>query len=81
MACGTPVITSNRTALPEVAGDAALLVDPTQPEALTAAISSVANDGDWRQALRAKGLARARTFTWDAVAERTLAVYRAVGAG
>jgi glycosyltransferase involved in cell wall biosynthesis len=81
MACGTPVITSNCTSLPEVAGDAALLVDPTQPELLAAAISSVMNDGALRQALRAKGLARARAFTWDAVAEQTLALYRAIGGG
>jgi glycosyltransferase involved in cell wall biosynthesis len=81
MACGTPVITSNCTSLPEVAGDAALLVDPTQPELLAAAISSVMNDGALRQALRAKGLTRARAFTWDAVAEQTLALYRAIGGG
>ena len=79
MACGTPVITSNRASLPEVAGDAALLVDPTRPEALAAAMTSIIGDGDLRQALRAKGLARARTFTWDAVAQQTIAIYRAVG--
>ena len=49
MACGTPVITSNRASLPEVAGDAALLVDPTQPEALAAAMTSILNDGELRQ--------------------------------
>jgi glycosyltransferase involved in cell wall biosynthesis len=81
MACGTPVITSNCTSLPEVAGDAALFVDPTQPEMLAAAISSVMHDGELRQALRAKGLARARAFSWDAVAEQTLALYRAIGEG
>jgi glycosyltransferase involved in cell wall biosynthesis len=81
MACGTPVITSNRASLPEVAGDAALLVDPTRPEALAAAMTSIMNDGKLRQALRAKGLARARTFTWDAVAQQTVAIYRAVGGG
>ncbi len=79
MACGTPVITSNRSSLPEVAGDAALLVDPTQPEALAAAMTSLLQDGEQRQALCARGLVRAREFTWDAVAEKTLAVYRAVG--
>jgi glycosyltransferase involved in cell wall biosynthesis len=79
MACGTPVITSNRASLPEVAGNAALLVDPTRSEALAAAMLSIIGDGDLRQALRAKGLARARTFTWDAVAQQTIAIYRAVG--
>jgi glycosyltransferase involved in cell wall biosynthesis len=79
MACGTPVITSNRASLPEVAGDAALVVDPTRPEALAAAMTSILYDSELRQALRAKGLARAHTFTWDAVAQQTLAIYRAVG--
>jgi glycosyltransferase involved in cell wall biosynthesis len=78
MACGTPVITSNRSSLPEVAGDAALLIDPTQPEALAAAMTTMMNDSQLRQTLRAKGLVRARGFTWDAVAQKTLAVYRAV---
>jgi glycosyltransferase involved in cell wall biosynthesis len=81
MACGTPVITSNRASLPEVAGDAALLVDPTQPEALAAAMTSIISNGELRQGLRAKGLARARAFTWDGVAEQTVAIYRAVGRG
>jgi glycosyltransferase involved in cell wall biosynthesis len=81
MACGVPVITSNCTALPEVTGDAALLVDPTRPEALAAAMLSLMNDGELRQVLRVKGLARAAAFTWDVVAQQTLAVYRAVGRG
>jgi glycosyltransferase involved in cell wall biosynthesis len=81
MACGTPVITSNRTSLPEVAGDAALLIDPTRPEALAEAMTSIMHDGELHQRLRAKGLARARAFTWDAVAEQTVAIYRAVGGG
>ena len=81
MACGTPVITSNRASLPEVAGDAALLVDPTRPEALAAAMASILTDSELHQALCAKGLARAHTFTWDAVAQQTIAVYRAVGGG
>jgi glycosyltransferase involved in cell wall biosynthesis len=79
MACGTPVITSDRTSLPEVAGDAALLVDPTRPEALAAAMASILGDRGLHQALRAKGLARAQSFTWEAVAQQTIAVYRAVG--
>jgi glycosyltransferase involved in cell wall biosynthesis len=79
MACGVPVITSNRSSLPEVAGDAALLVDPSQPEALAAAMASMMNDGELRQALRSKGLIRAGEFTWDAAAQKTLAVYHTVG--
>jgi glycosyltransferase involved in cell wall biosynthesis len=79
MACGTPVITSNRASLPEVAGDAALLVDPTQPTALATAIASILSDSSLRQALCVKGLARAQTFTWEAVAQQTVAIYHAVG--
>jgi glycosyltransferase involved in cell wall biosynthesis len=78
MACGIPVVTSNSSSLPEVAGDAALLVDPRQPEALAAAMTSIIHDGGLRQALRSKGLVRARAFSWDAVAQKTLEVYRAV---
>jgi glycosyltransferase involved in cell wall biosynthesis len=81
MACGTPVITSNRTSLPEVAGDAAVLIDPTRAEALAEAMTSILSDGELRQTLRAKGLARAHAFTWTTVAEQTVAVYRAVGGG
>ena len=81
MACGVPVITSNRASLPEVAGDAALLVDPTQPEALAAAMSALLHDSAMRQALRAKGLARAAAYTWKLVAQRTVAVYRMVSRG
>jgi len=81
MACGVPVITSKRASLPEVAGDAALLVDPTQPEALAAAMSALLHDGALRQDLRAKGLARAAAFTWEAVARQTVAVYRTVSRG
>jgi glycosyltransferase involved in cell wall biosynthesis len=81
MACGIPVITSNRSSLPEVAGDAALLIDPTRPEDLAAAIMLLLCDGTRRQELRAKGIARARSFTWDAVAQQTIAIYRAVGGG
>jgi glycosyltransferase involved in cell wall biosynthesis len=81
MASGVPVITSNRSSLPEVAGDAALLVDPTQAEALAAAMSALLHDDALRQALRAKGLARAATFTWEVVAQRTVAVYRTVRTG
>jgi alpha-1,3-rhamnosyl/mannosyltransferase len=64
-----------------VAGDAALLIDPTQSEALAAAMAAMMNDSQLRQTLRAKGLVRARGFTWDAVAQKTLAVYRAVSGG
>jgi glycosyltransferase involved in cell wall biosynthesis len=80
MACGTPVICSNRTSLPEVVGDAGVLVDPT-PNAVAAAVVSVLNDPARRESLSAAGFARAATFTWQRTADATLAAYRrAVGA-
>jgi glycosyltransferase involved in cell wall biosynthesis len=78
MACGAPVITSTTTALPEVAGDAALLVDPTNPEAVAEAMVRVLHDQTLRASLREKGFQRARQFTWEQAAQKTLAVYRAV---
>lgn len=65
MACGTPVVTANRTALPEVAADAALLVEPTSVELIAHAIKQIINDSSLRVCLRKKGLARAAQFSWD----------------
>ena len=76
MACGTPVITSNVTSLPEVAGNAAILVAPTDIEAIVAAISRLQGDADYRQMLREKGLARSKQFTWVKTAERVVRVYQ-----
>lgn len=78
MASGTPVITSDSTALPEVAGDAAVLVNPESPEHLQAALVRVLKDEDLRQSLRAKGLERVKFFTWERTARQTFAVYREV---
>ena len=78
MACGTPVLTSNVSALPEVMGDAALSVDPTDVSALTAALARIWGDEALRADLRARGLARASQFSWDRTARLTLDVYHAV---
>ena len=78
MACGLPVITSNCSAMPEVAGDAAILVDPLDAGALAAAIADVLRDAALRARLREAGIVRARQFTWEAAAQRTLAAYRRV---
>ncbi len=75
MACGTPVITSNVSALPEIAGDAALLVDPYREEDLAAAIERVTGDAAVRAELRGRGLLRARAFTWERTAALTLEIY------
>jgi glycosyltransferase involved in cell wall biosynthesis len=78
MACGTPVIASDRGALPEVLGGVGLSVDPLNVDALREALYSVAVDRSVGAALSAAGLARARAFSWHAAAEATLAVYREV---
>lgn len=75
MACGAPVICSRAGSLPEVAGDAALLVDPDDPQALAAAIDQVFADSTLRANLRAAGLERAASFSWQRAAQETLAVY------
>lgn len=76
MACGTPVIVSNVSSLPEVVGDAGLLVAPDDVEELAVAMSRVLTDTTLREELRNKGLKRARTFSWERAARETLAVYR-----
>jgi glycosyltransferase involved in cell wall biosynthesis len=78
MACGTPVVASTEGALPEVLGDAGLLVLPTDVEAIAAAVARVLTDERLRADLRQRGLARAREFTWERTARETLAVYREV---
>lgn len=81
MACGAPVLTSASSALPEVAGDAALLVDPADTGAIAAAMARLAADAGLRRALRGRGFARAAHFTWERCARATLAVLReAMGA-
>ncbi len=79
MACGTPVVASNRTSIPEIAGDAALLVDPTDTNALAGAIQSVLCDPMVRQALVERGLDRSRHFSWERTASETLDLYRKIG--
>lgn len=75
MACGTPVITSNTSSLPEVVGDAALKVDPHDVEAIAEALARLLEDADLRQQLREAGLARARLFSWERTARETIAAY------
>ena len=78
MACGCPVISSNASSLPEVAGDAAILVDSLDVAGMTRAMDQVLSDSGLRQALRAKGLVQAAKFSWDQTARDTLAVYQKV---
>ncbi|MBT9316762.1 glycosyltransferase family 4 protein [Leptothoe spongobia] len=72
MACGTPVIASNIASIPEVTSDAAVLIDPYQPDSLTAAMTEVANDARYCQHLRQAGLKRASQFSWSQTGEATV---------
>jgi glycosyltransferase involved in cell wall biosynthesis len=76
MACGTPVLTSNVSSLPEVVGEAGLTVDPMDSEGLAEAMNQVLGDGALRQSMRERGLARAGRFSWARAARETVEVYR-----
>jgi glycosyltransferase involved in cell wall biosynthesis len=81
MAAGTPVVTSTASALPEVAGDAALLVDPQDGDAIAGALHRLAEDAELRADLERRGRARAAGFTWEKAVRETWDVYRTVLAG
>jgi glycosyltransferase involved in cell wall biosynthesis len=81
MACGAPVIASHASSLPEVVGDAGLLVDPLDVEDIAAAMVRVASDPVLREAMRQAGRARASRFSWQKCAQRTLAVLEAAANG
>ena len=75
MASGTPVITSNVSSLPEVVGDAAIMIDPHDPKAIAEAMHRVLTDPGLRADLRARGLARAREFSWERSIKRVREIY------
>lgn len=81
MACACPVITSNNSSLPEVVGDAGIMVNPWDTDSLTRALIQVLTDGGLRQRLITKGLAQAKKFSWEKTASETLAVYNRVAGG
>ncbi len=78
MACGVPVITANTSSMPEVAGGAALLVNPSNPEAITAAIQRLINNDVLYAELQKKGVERARQFSWEEMAKEVLKIYESV---
>jgi glycosyltransferase involved in cell wall biosynthesis len=80
MACGAVVVTSNVSSLPEVAGNAAVLVDPLDVENIADGIRRALTDSSLRQQLRSAAIERAAEFTWQRTASRTAAVYRSVAA-
>jgi glycosyltransferase involved in cell wall biosynthesis len=79
MACGTPVVCGTGGSLPEIAGDAALLVDPEDVTGLGAALVRAVSDSDLRSSLVARGLARTRLFSWDEAARSHVRIYHQVG--
>lgn len=78
MACGTPVITSNSSSLPEVVGDAAILTDPLDIQGLKNAMQKLINSPELRRKLKEKGKLRAEQFSWRASAKRLLNIYNEV---
>jgi glycosyltransferase involved in cell wall biosynthesis len=78
MASGTPVVTSNVSSLPEVAGDAALLVDPYDPASIADGIYEVLVNEETRRTLRQRGLLRARQFSWEQSVSRVREIYQEV---
>jgi glycosyltransferase involved in cell wall biosynthesis len=78
MACGTPVVTSDRSSLPEVVGEAGLMVPADDPEALAEAIGQVLDDSRLREGLVGRGLARAAEFSWEATGKKLLATYESL---
>ena len=81
MASGTPVVTSNVSSLPEIVGDAAILVDPYSIDAIEEGMRRVLTDPILAADMRRKGLLRARQFSWQQSVAKTLAIYKAIGAG
>jgi glycosyltransferase involved in cell wall biosynthesis len=79
MACGTPVVVSDLSSLPEVVGDGALLIPPQEIEALAEAMEKALSDPSLREELRSKGLERAKRFTWSEAAKRLLTIYEQMG--
>lgn len=76
MACGAPVITSDTSSMPEVAGDAAVIVNPFKPEEITAAMIQILSNKELRETMIRKGYVRAEKFSWRAMAENVLSLYQ-----
>ena len=76
MACGVPVVVSNRSSLPEVVGDVGLYVDPDRPESIADKLYQALTDSGWRSQAKTAGIARAATFNWRQTAQITRQVYQ-----
>jgi glycosyltransferase involved in cell wall biosynthesis len=75
MACGCPVVCSNATSLPEVVGDAGILLDPQDTVGFVKSVVKILNNVELSQELRSKGLERVKMFSWDKIVQKTEAVY------
>lgn len=78
MACGTPVVASNRSSIPEVVGEAGLLFDPEKTDELTDILNTLVDDSSERERLIARGLEQVKSFSWDKTVSQTLEIYREV---
>ena len=76
MACGTPVISSNTSSLPEIVGSAGILINPEDENGMAEAIESVLEDNAKREEMAAKGLEQAKLVSWEKCAKETLKLYR-----
>ncbi|MCB1919727.1 MAG: glycosyltransferase, partial [Candidatus Competibacteraceae bacterium] len=76
MASGLPALSSHRSSLPQVAGDAALLIDPEDIDDLTAGLERLLSDESWRAIARDRGMEQAQRFSWARCVEETVSVYR-----
>ncbi|MEI6433738.1 MAG: glycosyltransferase family 1 protein [Bacteroidota bacterium] len=79
MACGVPVITSTTSSMPEVSGDAGYLIDPFKPAEITSAMLEITGNPELKTQLISKGLEQAQKFSWKAMAENVLEIYREIG--
>lgn len=78
MSCGCPVITSNTSSLPEVVGDAGIMIDPVDVDSLTESMHKIITDNDLKKELSKKSLERAKLFNWKKTAKETWKVYEDV---
>jgi glycosyltransferase involved in cell wall biosynthesis len=76
MACGLPAVVSNVASLPEVVGDAGLLIDPHEVDELTVGMWRILNDSELREEMQGKGLRQAERFSWERAARETQAIYQ-----
>jgi glycosyltransferase involved in cell wall biosynthesis len=81
MACGTPVVASNQSSLPEVVGEAGLLVDPYNVDAMATAMSQALQNTDLHQRLSQAGHQQVKKFTWDGMATNLLRLYQQLSGG